>query len=245
MSANTKISLLTTLLASASLAGVVNAAPITYTGSAQIVAPLLTSNGLLADFLGTIPAVNDILNFTITYDPATLGAQVPAGTDGASYTGGVTAASMTLNGVTLQTNSTGPGQASVLVTTSQTPGQFGIQGFFDGYGLTAGNLANANGRRWAVNFFFYDYLGSAGQLPNLSAPQSIPNFSDFQFVGLGFRSFNAAGQFDGFGALVLALRPAVINNVPEPATLGLLTFGLLGASLRRRIERASCHLRSG
>ena len=197
------------------------AAPVTFVGTAQINA-LDSTLGLLDDFLGTTPSLNDVITFSVTYDSATLGPAVPGlPPDIAQYAGGITSFSMTLNGVTLVADTTAPGLASVLVTTSQTP-VLGIPFWFDGYGLTGGSPTNPNGDRWSIGLFFY-----YGALTNLDPPTTIPTFSQFQAVQLGFRSFNSAQLFDGFGAQVQALTPA-----PEPSLAGLVAAGLGALSLR-------------
>jgi hypothetical protein len=186
------------------------AVPVTFVGTAHV-SSVSNANGLLADFLGAPPAIDDILTFSITYDAATLGAQQPTGfPNTVAYTGGITAISLTLNGVTLSANTAGPGLSSVFVST-HTSEVLGIPGFYDGYGLTSGSGTNANGDRWAANFFFY-----YGGLTSLAAPTTIPDFSQFQFVGLGYRSFDVNQQFDGFGSLLDGLA------VPEPSALMLL-----------------------
>lgn len=201
------------------------AAPVTFVGQAHVVS-VDDTNGQLGDFLGAPPALDDVLTFSITFDASTLGAQSPTGfPNTVAYSGGVTAVSLTLNGVSLAADTTGPGLSSVLVST-HTSEVLGIPGFYDGYGLTAGSGVDANGNRWAANFFFY-----YGGLTSLAAPTTIPDFSQFQFVGLGFRSFDVNQQFDTFGSLVDAL------NVPEPSVALLLIGAGLGLARARRRAR--------
>lgn len=197
------------------------AVPVTFVGTAHI-SSVSNANGQLADFLGAAPAINDIVTFSITYDAATVGPQQQTGfPNTVFYPGGITAISLTLNGVTLVADTTGPGLSGVLVST-HTSEVLGIPGFYDGYGLTSGSGTNANGDRWAANFFFY-----YGGLTSLAAPTTIPDFSQFQFVGLGYRSFDVNQQFDTFGSLLDNLA------VPEPSVgLLLLTAGLLARRLR-------------
>jgi hypothetical protein len=211
--------LMTSLFVTAAAA---NAVPVTFVGTAHV-SSVDNANGQLADFLGAPPLINDVVTFSITYDAATLGPQNPTGfPNTVAYSGGITAITLTLNGVTLSADTTGAGSSSVIVSTHTSP-VLGIPGFFDGYGLTAGSGTNANGDRWSANFFFY-----YGGLTSLAAPTTIPDVSQFQFVGLGFRSFDVNQQFDTFGSLV--------QNVaaPEPgvALLGLAALGLLGVARR-------------
>lgn len=213
----------TTLISAMAVA--VNAQPQKFQGSATIVGSD-NSHGQLTDFLSGVPNAGDTLTFSLTYDPDTLGAFVSGGPGIGFYAGGLTDVSFTLNGVTLSADTTPANQSSVLVTTLQTPGVLGIPGFFDGYGLTGGSARDANGNRWAVNFFFYDFDG-ANQLPNLDAPTTIPSLSDFAFVGLGFRSFDRNDEFDGFGSLLNRLEPVPDPNpVPAPA-MGLMALAAL------------------
>lgn len=203
------------------MGGAASAVPVTFVGQATV-SSVDNTNGQLADFLGASPAVNDVLTFSLTYDAATLGPQLATGfPNTVIYSGGITEISMTLNGVTLLANTTGPGLSSVIVSTATSP-VLGIPGFFDGYGLTAGSTRNGNGDRWAANFFFY-----YGGLTSLNAPQTIPDISQFQFVGLGFRSFDVNDQFDTFGSLLQTL------TVPEPASAAMLGFAALGLLWRR------------
>jgi hypothetical protein len=215
---------LSLLLISFALAAPSGAVPVTFTGQAEI-SSLQSTFGLLDDFLGVAPSAGDVLSFSVTYDFDTVGVSQPTGApETVIYSGGLTAVSILLNGVTLSANTTGPGLSSVIVSTHDME-VLGIPGFFDGYGLTGGSATNANGERWAANFFFY-----YGGLTSLDAPTTIPDFSQFQFVGLGFRSFDTNQNFDGFGALVQDL-----GQVPEPSAVVFLlaaAAGLLGARKR-------------
>ncbi len=204
------------------------AAPITYTGQAQIVS-VTSTLGLLPTYLGSTPSVGDIVTFTLTYDAATLGPQqLVQPPETVLYPGGITSFSMTLNGVTLaELDTRQPGESSVFVTTSATP-VLGIPFFIDGYSITAGTTNDASGNHWGANLFFFD-----GGLTGLSAPSAIPDPAQFQLSGLGYRSFNAQGQFDSFGAT-----PLSISVVPEPATAALLAGGAIAlAAVRRKRSR--------
>jgi hypothetical protein len=57
--------------------------------------------------------------------------------------------------------------------------------------FSAGGASDAQGRRWALNLFFYGFNGG---LPNLDAPSSLPDLGDFAVGGLGYRSFRPDGQ---------------------------------------------------
>ncbi len=198
-----------------------HAVPVQFAGQATVGA-LQATNGFLADFLGTQPTVGDTLTFSITFDTDSIGPQQLLGPEIASYMGGVTASSFTLNGVTLQTAPGDP--ASILVTTLDTPGVLGIPGFADGYALTAGGAADGQGRRWAINFFFF---GAQGGLADLAAPTTLPDIAGFQAVGLGFRSFRPTGDtetFDGFGAPLDSLAA-----VPAPSALWLMLTAIAAA----------------
>lgn len=200
------------------------AVPVEFTGQATI-AVLQTTNGWLADFLGAVPEVGDTLTFTIVFDADTLGPQQLLAPEIARYTGGVTSSSFTLNGVALQTTVGDP--ASVLVTTLDTPGVLGIPGFADGYSITAGGGRDDQGRRWAINFFFY---GALGGLASLDAPLTLPDIAGFQAVGLGYRSFRTVGTseaFDGFGAPLESLA-----EVPVPAAAWLMLTAVAAAAGR-------------
>lgn len=204
------------------------AAPITYTGQAKIVS-VSSTLGLLPMYLGAVPSVDDIVTFTLTYDAATLGPQqLVQPPETVLYTGGITSFSMTLNGVTLaELDTTQPGESSLFATTSATP-VLGIPFFIDGYSITAGTTNDANGNHWGANLFFFD-----GGLTGLAAPTTLPDPAQFQLAGLGYRSFNAQGQFDSFGALLLS-----VNVVPEPATAALLAAAAIALpALRRKRAR--------
>ncbi|MCC7257185.1 MAG: hypothetical protein IT486_02320 [Gammaproteobacteria bacterium] len=197
------------------------AVPVQFAGQATV-GVMQADNGFLADFLGTQPTVGDTLTFSIVFDADTVGPQQFIAPDVVRYTGGITASSFTLNGVTLQTAPGDP--ASVLVTTLDTPGVLGIPGFADGYSITAGGATGGQGRRWAINFFFY---GALGGLPDLSAPTTLPDIADFQAVGLGYRSFrNVNGNeiFDGFGAPLDSLAA-----VPAPPAVWLMLTAIATA----------------
>ncbi len=103
---------------------------------------------------------------------------MPAGPDTVNYYGGITSASFSLNGATLETAPGDP--ASVLVTMLDTPPVLGIPGFHDGYSFTAGGASDSQGRRWALNVFFYGFNGG---LPDLDAPSSLPDLSNFAVGG--------------------------------------------------------------
>lgn len=198
-----------------------HAVPVQFTGQATV-GTLQATNGFLADFLGTQPTVGDTLTFSIVFDSDSIGPQQLLGPEIAMYMGGVTASSFTLNGVTLQTGAGDP--ASILVTTLDTPGVLGIPGFADGYALTAGGNSDGQGRRWAINFFFF---GALGGLPDLAAPTTLPDITGFQAVGLGFRSFRPTGDtetFDGFGAPLDSLAA-----VPAPSALWLMLTAIAAA----------------
>lgn len=207
----------------------VQAAPVQFIGQATV-ATLQASNGYLADFLGTTPQLGDTLEFSMTYDPDTLGLQQFVGPDTVSYSGGITSATFTLNGVTLDT--VPDAGASVIVTALDTPPVLGIPGFFDGYSITAGGATGQDGRRWALNFFFF---GANGGLSSLAAPTTLPEIAGFQFAGLGFRSFRPVGNteaLDGFGAQLDTLAP-----VPAPAAAWLFATATLAALTRARRNR--------
>jgi hypothetical protein len=211
-------------LASCAWIGAAQAAPITYTGQAQIVS-VSSALGLLPTYLGSTPSVGDVVTFTLTYDAATLGPQqLIQPPETVLYPGGITSFSMTLNGVTLaEPDTRQPGESSLIVTTSATP-VLGIPGFVDGYSITAGTTNDVNGNHWGANFFFFD-----GNLASLAAPTTIPDPAQFQIAGIGYRSFNAQGQFDSFGAY-----PLTIAVVPEPATAALLAGGAIAVLATRR-----------
>jgi hypothetical protein len=223
---------MTALLRAVGLAGLLltatpalEAAPITYGGQATIASAAGTT-GFLADFLGTTPAIGDVLTFTVTFDRATLGSRFDVAPGTAGYDGGITRATFTLNGVTLDTGEGNP--ASVLATVLDTPPVLGIPGFYDGYSFTADGPTDGQGRRFSINFFFY---GANGGLDDLQPPQAFPALADFALVGFGFRSFRQTGEveiFDGFGAPLDSLAA-----VPAPPAAWLLATGLAGLVLRR------------
>ena len=226
----------TALFAGMLFVGVAAAAPSTFSGSARIISPLVTGNNTLTDFLVTAPAVGDVVTYSATYDPATLLAGFPAFPAVKFFANGITHFNMTLNGVTLTVDPAlsvdpfpGDQEASLLATTSPTD-VLGVPGFRQGYLFTAGNTTDANGKRWAVNVFF-----TGGNLANTDAPSAFPDPAQFQFVGLGFRSFNRAGAFDGFGALLIPTTTAV----PGPAAVVLLVPGLAMLLARRSRRRSA------
>lgn len=211
-------------------AATVSAAPSTFSGSARIISPLVTGNNTLTDFLITAPAVNDVVTFSATYDPATLLAGFPVTPQTTYFANGITHFNMTLNGVTLMVdptlsvNASPADQQAALIVTNSPIDVLGIVGFHQGYAFTAGNIADANGKHWAVNLFF-----TGGNLANTNAPSAFPDPTQFQFAGLGFRSFDRAQNFDGFGALLIPKTTAV----PAPAVAVFLFPGLAMLLVRR------------
>lgn len=220
---------------------VVNAAPMTFTASGEIRTfntddPI--DDGLLPDFLGETPQLNDAVSFSITFDPDTFGPALPSGLDPNTvlYLGGVTAASFRYKNVELQSG-IGQGFTSTTVTTSSlvVPGTGGLT---DGFLFAGGNNDAAQTKSWAIGLFFV-----GGDLADTSAPNAIPDLDDFDAAFLGFRSFDKPigdpdrQTFDGFGVEILMVEEGV-SQIPLPAAAWLFFAGLPAGLLgMRRLQR--------
>ncbi|MDJ0926049.1 MAG: hypothetical protein QNJ73_00245 [Gammaproteobacteria bacterium] len=199
------------------------AVPVTFRAIAEI-DRVNNTDGYLDAFFPTTPALEQVVTIVLTFDPETLGPGVPCcfpneRAEDLVYSGGVTFASIDVEGQTLESGG-GLTDGGIIVSTVPFEEVNPLLGVWDGYGFSAGAAGPpGSDRRWGLNLAFV-----GGNIPNTDPPETIPDLDDFVGAGIGFRAFNTATnpeQFNDFRAIIFDVAP-----IPVPAAAWLFASGL-------------------